>query len=197
MVRGLPKGNALRVLDLATGTADVLIAMASQPGRVASGIGVDPSGGMLAYGRRKLLRRGLEGPFCLVRGDAMRLGLADASFDAATIAFGIRNVADVPLGLREIHRVLRPGGRALVLEFSLPRNVLFRSGYLFYFRHVLPRIGGLLSGDQAAYRYLNETVETFPYGDAFLALLREAGFTELRARPLTFGIATLYEGTRP
>ena len=197
LVKRLPDGQGLRVLDLATGTADVLLAMAADRTRVASGLGVDPSWGMITRGRRKLVKRGLGGAFGLVRGDAMRLGLADASFDAVTIAFGIRNVDDVAAGLSEMRRVLRPGGRALVLEFSLPDNALFRTGYLFYFRHVLPRLGGLISGDSAAYRYLNETVETFPYGDDFLTLMRDAGFGALRAHPLTFGIATLYEGTAP
>ena len=113
-----------------------------------------------------------------------------------TIAFGIRNVPDVRAGLGEMRRVLRPGGRALILEFSIPANRVFRSFYLFYFRNVLPRIGGFISGDAAAYRYLNKTVETFPYGTAFCDLMREAGFTEVAAHPLTFGIATIYTGER-
>jgi len=102
----------------------------------------------------------------------------------------------VSKGLREMYRVLRPGGRALVLEFSLPANGFIRWGYLLYFRNVLPLIGGALSGDSQAYRYLNETVETFPYGDDFCALMRDAGFEDVHAKPLTFGIATLYRGDR-
>ena len=120
-----------------------------------------------------------------------------SSFDAVTISFGIRNVLDVPKGLREMHRVLRPGGRALILEFSLPANAFIRWGYLLYFRNVLPLVGGLVSGDAKAYRYLNETVETFPYGAAFTALMTDAGFENVQAKPLTFGIATLYRGDRP
>ena len=192
----LPQGDALNVLDLATGTADLLISMKKHCPRVQRGTGVDVSFGMLSYGVPKLHALGLADRFRLVRGDAMRLPLPSDHFDAATISFGIRNVLDVGAGLREMHRVLRPGGRVLVLEFSLPGNALFRTGYLFYFRHVLPRIGALLSGDSHAYHYLNQTVETFPYGEAFCALLRDAGFRDVRAFPLTLGIATLYQGDK-
>lgn len=192
----LPAGDTLNVLDLATGTADVLISLERHCPSVQRGTGVDVSFGMLSHGVPKLRALGLAGRFRLVRGDAMRLPLPTDRYDAATISFGIRNVLDVGAGLREMHRVLRPGGRVLVLEFSLPGNALFRAGYLFYFRHVLPRIGALLSGDGHAYRYLNQTVETFPYGEAFCALLREAGFREVKAFPLTLGIATLYQGDK-
>lgn len=197
MARHLPDGEALEVLDLATGTADVLLFLERcSSERIAGGVGVDPSMGMLGFGKKKIARRGLGGKHRLVRGDGRALPFRDACFDAVTISFGIRNVADVGAGLREMRRALKPGGRALILEFSLPRNALFRRLYLFYFRHVLPRIGGLISGDFQAYRYLNATVETFPYGEAFLALMREAGFAEARAHPLTLGIATLYTGDR-
>lgn len=196
IARNLPPGNALRVLDLATGTADVLLELGRQPGRIALGVGVDPSSGMLAFGRKKLAESGFSGIRALVRGDAARLGFQSEVFDAITIAFGIRNVDDPVAGLREMCRVLKPGGRALVLEFSLPGNRIFRLIYLLYFRHILPRIGGLISGDAAAYRYLNKTVEVFPYGEAFCRLMREAGFAEAEARPLTFGIATLYVGRK-
>ena len=192
----LPAGANLEVLDLATGTADLLITMQRHCQRVARGTGVDVSFGMLSFGLPKLTALGLADRFRLVRGDAMCLPLPCERYDAVTISFGIRNVLDVPAGLREMCRILKPGGRALVLEFSLPGNALFRAGYLFYFRHVLPRIGALLSGDGHAYRYLNQTVETFPYGEDFCALLRDAGFREVKAFPLTFGIATLYQGDK-
>ena len=104
---------------------------------------------------------------------------------------------DVENALREIRRALKPGGRALILEFSLPRNLFVRGPYLFYFRHVLPPIGGLIAGDVAAYRYLNESVERFPYGQAFRDILLQAGFANVTAQPLTFGVATLYEGDNP
>ena len=126
----------------------------------------------------------------------MELAVGDEAFDAVTMAFGIRNVPDVGAALKEIHRVLRPGGRALILEFSLPANRWIRRFYLMYFRHVLPRIGGLISGDGRAYRYLNRTVEDFPYGRAFGDLMCEAGFREIELYPLTFGVATLYQGDK-
>ncbi len=194
MGRHLPGRTGQHVLDLATGTADVLIGLCRGTDKVSRGAGLDLSANMLAHGRTKILHARLQDKLTLLRGDACRLGFADASFDAVTMAFGIRNVADVPGTLREIRRVLRTHGRALILEFSLPRNALVRVGYLAYFRYVLPRIGGLVSGDTEAYRYLNRSVEGFPHGEAFCALLREAGFAEVKAFPLTFGIATLYQG---
>lgn len=195
VARLLPDRPNLRVLDLATGTGDVLLSLYRTSGRVRSGVGVDMAGKMLAIGRQKIAAQNLGHELRMVRGDAMTIAFSNASFDAVTIAFGIRNVLDVPEALREMRRILAPGGRALVLEFSLPRNALFRAGYLFYFRHVLPRIGALISGDSYAYRYLNKTVESFPYGDAFCALMRDAGFQDVRAHPQTFGIATIYEGS--
>lgn len=196
MAKHLPEGASLEILDLATGTADVLISLEKHCPRVKRGTGVDLSFGMLSFGLPKLKALGLANRFRLVRGDAMALPLPSERYDAVTISFGIRNVLDVPAGLREMCRILKPGGRALVLEFSLPGNALFRAGYLFYFRHVLPRVGALLSGDGGAYRYLNQTVETFPYGENFCALMRNAGFRDVKAFPLTFGIATLYQGDK-
>ncbi len=196
MNKRIPDGKDLQVLDLATGTADVLIAMEHACKNVTSGIGLDMSGGMLKYGQKKLVAMGLDQKFRLVRGDATCLGLDGGQFDAVTISFGIRNVLDVSQGLREMHRILKPGGRALILEFSLPANRPFRAAYLFYFRHVLPRLGALVSGDTYAYRYLNETVESFPYGEDFCQLMRDAGFEDVTASPLTFGIASLYQGEK-
>lgn len=195
LCRQLPSHSALQLLDLATGTADVLLAMPKYRD-VSFGVGVDPSGGMLQHGWDKIKGRGEAERLRLVRGDAMALSLPDNHFDAVTIAFGIRNVADFEAGLREMHRILKPGGRAIILEFSLPPNRLFRMGYLFYFRHILPRIGGLISGDFAAYRYLNQTVESFPYGDAFRECMERAGFQSTQAHPQTLGIASVYVGEK-
>lgn len=196
MIQCLPEGESLALLDLATGTGDVLINIYRISGRIQSGVGLDMSGGMLRCGRLKLVRQKLTDHLRLMRGDAMAMGLADETFDVATMAFGIRNVPDAPKALRDIHRVLKHGGRALILEFSIPENPLFRILYLFYFRHVLTRIGGWVSGDSQAYKYLNSTVEAFPYGDAFAALMRNAGFIRIEAQALTFGIATLYVGDK-
>lgn len=194
MAATVPDRENLRLLDLATGTADVMLSMTRTRPNVTRAVGLDMSLGMLSHGQRKIRDAHLENQLTLVRGDACQVALADEAFDAVTIAFGIRNVLDVDAALKEMRRVLTPGGRVLLLEFSLPRNWFIRTGYLWYFRHVLPRLGGLISGDGAAYRYLNETAETFPYGDAFCALMTKAGFTEVKHRPLTFGIATLYWG---
>lgn len=196
MIQHLPPGGKLRVLDLATGTADVLLFL-EPSGRIAEGVGLDTAEAMLDHGRAKIARAGLAGRYTLAIGDAMAVPVPDAAFDVVTISFGIRNVRDTPTALREMWRVLKPGGRAVVLEFSLPPNAWLRRLYLFYFRHILPRIGGWLSGDAAAYGYLNRTVETYPHGDAFLDLMRAAGFAGLAREPLTFGIATLYHGDRP
>lgn len=195
LAKRLPEGDKLRVLDLATGTGDVLAGLFRETGRMQFGLGVDKSANMLANGRKKVAE---ASPDCLalVRGDAVSLGLRSEAFDAVTIAFGIRNVPDVEAALRDMRRVLRPGGRALILEFSLPANPVFRALYLTYFRNVLPRIGGWVSGDAAAYRYLNETVERFPYGEDFCELMRGAGFHDVQHETLTFGIATLYWGDR-
>lgn len=191
----LPNGQNLAALDLATGTADQLLALQAT-GQVTGGVGLDLAAEMMKIGRTKLTQLGLDGQFTLVRADACCLPFGDGSFDVVSISFGIRNVLDVELALREMLRVIRPGGRALILEFSLPRNVLMKKLYLFYFRRILPRLGGMISGDSHAYRYLNETVESFPYGESFCALMRTAGFTNVKGTPLTFGIATLYQGDK-
>lgn len=184
-----------KVLDLATGTGDQLLAL-YQSGKVKSGIGVDLADRMLEIGQEKITRAGLESTLTLQHGDAENLPFDSDTLDAVSISFGIRNVTDVPHALEEMHRVLKSGGRALILEFSLPDNRLFRKLYLFYFRKVLPRLGGMISGDRDAYRYLNETVETFPYGEDFCELMREAGFVNIKATALTLGIATLYQGDK-
>jgi demethylmenaquinone methyltransferase/2-methoxy-6-polyprenyl-1,4-benzoquinol methylase len=184
----------LELADIATGTCDMLLSILKRHKDFKSCVGVDMSAGMLELGQKKVENAGLADRVQLVRGDAVNLPLADATVNAVTISFGIRNVIDVPAGLREMRRVLRPGGRAVILEFSLPRNGLIRAGYLFYFRNILPLIGGLISGDSYAYNYLNKTVETFPYGDAFLDLMREAGFINVSASQLTFGVASIYVG---
>ncbi len=190
----LPQDQPLRILDVATGTADVPLFLLKKLPLIEKVIGIDPARKMLTIGRKKIARNGLDAVVTLFPGEAAWLPFADGVFDAVTISFGVRNVADVPLALREMHRVLRPGGRVLVLEFSLPEEPLFRALYLTYFRNVLPRIGALFSRNGKAYRYLNQTVETFPYGKDFLKLLDEAGFQKLKFVPLTFGIATIYSG---
>jgi demethylmenaquinone methyltransferase/2-methoxy-6-polyprenyl-1,4-benzoquinol methylase len=191
----LPDRSNLNVLDLATGTADQLLALYDS-GRVDHGTGTDMAEKMLAIGRKKIEARSLSDRLTLSVGNAEQIPFDADTFDVASMSFGIRNMTDVPGTLREIHRVLKPEGRVLILEFSLPGNRLLKSLYLFYFRHILPRLGATISGDSGAYRYLNETVETFPYGEAFCRLMSEAGFRNVAANRLTFGIATIYQGDK-
>lgn len=189
----------LRLLDLATGTGDQLLALLeTAPNRFASAAGADPAAHMLVRARRKPLPRllGIPQPDW-IEASADNLPFEDGSFDVVTMSFGIRNVPDPLAALREIRRVLAPSGKALILEFSIPGNALIRHSYLFYFRHVLPAIGGFFSGDRDAYRYLNTTVEDFPHGEAFCSLLREAGFESCSARELTAGISSLYTAVAP
>ncbi len=183
-----------RVLDLCTGTADLLIeALGRAPGR--SGVGVDLSFEMLARGASKLLRRGMQGRAALASGDVERLPLRAGLFDGALVAFGIRNVGERRAALAEVLRVLRPGGRLVVLEFSTPPGLLGRL-YRFYFMRVLPRIGSLVSGDAGAYGYLPASVDRFPAPERFADELRAAGFGRVEWQTLTFGIAHLHRGER-
>lgn len=189
---GLREGA--HVLDLCTGTGDLLIeALLSHESN--RGIGIDLSGEMLSRGLEKLRRRGLGCRSALALGDAERLPFREGVFDAAMVAFGIRNVGEVVGALKEVHRALRPGGRLAVLEFQIPRGLL-GSLYRFYFTRVLPRIGGLVSGDRGAYAYLPASVATFPAPESFGALMEQAGFLSVRWRTLTAGIATLHLGDK-
>ncbi len=190
----LPDRAGQIVLDVATGTADLLLSLFDKSDRISSAVGIDLSPKMLRLGLEKIASRRLADKISLVRADALGIPFADNSFDAVTIAFGIRNVADVPRALTEMHRVLKPGGKVLILEFSLPRNRFIRSLYQFHLRGILPRLGAIVSGDSHAYRYLNKTIETFPHGEEFCDVMRKAGFVEVQAAPLTFGIATIYHG---
>ncbi|NIA12468.1 MAG: bifunctional demethylmenaquinone methyltransferase/2-methoxy-6-polyprenyl-1,4-benzoquinol methylase UbiE [Nitrospiraceae bacterium] len=196
LARSLSPHDPRRVLDVATGTGDVLLTLARGLDSLQCGIGLDMATAMLAVGRDKMDRDQHRGILSTLAGDALHIPCADAAFDAVTIAFGIRNVHDVAGALREMYRVLRPGGQLRILEFSLPPNRFVRASYLLYFRHMLPRVGGVISGNPHAYRYLNRTVESFPYGEAFCDILRGQGFESVRAVPLTFGVATLYEAEK-
>ncbi len=197
VARFLRPQQGQHVLDLATGTADQLLVLFEKSNKVKSGIGMDLAEKMLEIGRKKIDKRGLSGILCLKAGDATDIPAHDNQFDAATMSFGIRNVTDVAKALLEVYRVLKPGGRLLVLEFSLPKIRWVCSTYLFYLRHVLPPIGALVSGDPHAYRYLNETIESFPCGETFCEMFRIAGFAAVTTHPMTFGVATIYHGDKP
>ena len=181
-----------RVLDLCTGTADLALALTSPRGGAGSVVGVDFSAEMLRLGQVKTARRRPGGKVRLLRADAERIPLRDAAVDGATIGFGIRNVRDRIAALAEVRRVLRPGGRLAILEFGEPGPAPVRVAYRWYFRHVLPLIGRLGSRHRSAYAYLPASVGAFPAPPAFCELLEQAGFTDVRADPLTFGIVYLY-----
>ena len=178
------------LLDLCTGTGDFgLEALARQELRI---VGLDVAREMMVIGRAKAVRQHLDHRFRFGVGDAENLPLADASVDRATIGFGIRNVADRGRALRELVRVLKPGGRVAILEFGVPPNEIFRGLYFFYATHCLPIIGGLLSGNRQAYEYLPDSIRRFPSPTEFLELAREAGFATTSSESLAFGIVNLY-----
>jgi demethylmenaquinone methyltransferase/2-methoxy-6-polyprenyl-1,4-benzoquinol methylase len=192
LVDFVPEGQNLRLLDLATGTADVALTLCQRCPRITSAIGVDMSETMLQLGQQKVVAASLEERITLKRDDATNLDIDSDSFDCVTIAFGIRNLTDFRAGLSEMHRVLAPGGRLLILEFSIPSNRLVRWFYLPYFQHVLPRIGAVISGDGQAYRYLERTVSSFPHGAEMVRHIEATGFQNVTATPLTFGAVTIY-----
>jgi len=180
-----------RVLDMCTGTADLAIEAATA-GRAGAVIGVDFSSEMLRYASPKIAALGLTRRVLLVRGDATRVPLPDGCCDAAMVAFGIRNVQDPVRGCEEFHRVLAPGGRLAILEFGSPRIPGLRTLYLWYFRYLLPLVGRAISKHRDAYTYLPASVIEFPTGSAFEALLRRAGFADVRFETLSLGIVYLY-----
>lgn len=182
------------ILDVATGTGDFAIQTLSlNPDKV---IGIDISEGMLEVGRKKMMDRGYDAQIELLSGDSENLPFEQNKFDAVIVAFGVRNFENLEKGLAEMHRVLKPGGRMVVLEFSKPRMFPFKQLYNFYFTFILPKIGKLISKDPAAYTYLPESVQAFPDGDNFLGILNRLGFKDTLCKPLTLGISSLYTGIK-
>lgn len=184
-----------RVLDVATGTADLAIELA----RLCPGvdvIGVDPSLGMLEIGRRKVAGAGLTGRIRLEQADGQELPYQDASFDAASVAFGIRNFPDRARGLREMARVVRPGGRVAILELSEPRRGIVSPFARFYIRVLVPRMGSLLAR-APEYRYLQRSIAAFPAAEVFASMMEETGLSDPRVRPLSFGVVHLYTASVP
>lgn len=194
VVRMVGEEPVEHLLDVATGTADLAILGSLKARRVT---GADISEGMLKLGREKVARRGLADRITLVQADSEALPFPDGTFDAVTVAFGVRNFEHLEQGVRDMVRVLRPGGRLFVLEFSRPRKAPFRQLFRFYFHRVMPSVGKAISKDSAAYAYLPKSVDAFPEGADFEQVMRQAGLTEVRSIPLTGGIATLYRGRRP
>jgi len=197
-VAGLLKdGRGGRVADFATGTGDLLIALLRRHPDLAGVVGLDISEPMLAVCREKLRKTGLADRAELVCADASATPFADDTFDAVTMGFGIRNTPDAHATLREMHRILKPGGAALILEFSLPKNRVIRWCHLKYLRHGVPLIGASISGDRQAYRYLNESIEAFLSPSEFCALMREVGFVQVQSAPVTWGVASICQGQKP
>jgi len=188
----LPAGGA--VLDACTGTADVALGFARGV-PTARVVGVDRSAGMLRFGQRKIEKVG--GRVELLECDVLELPFTTGTFDAVTIAFGLRNLPDYARGLGEMTRVLRPGGKLLVLEFCPPQGGIALRGYKFYLKNVLPLIGGLISGSARAYRYLAESIDDFLTRDQIVAMLRDAGLAEVHGQRLTGGIAYIHSGRKP
>lgn len=190
----VPEGGL--VLDVATGTGDVALEIASHTPESVRIVGEDFTRGMLTVCKEKIEASAFRNRIFLVNAPCEAMPHPDRIFDGVTIAFGIRNVVDRMTGLREMFRVLKPGGRVVILEFSSPRNRLIKPLYQFYFRRVLPCLGGLFSR-RSAYQYLPDSVQEFPDQETFKALMNEAGFSDLCHVDLTFGIATVYVGVRP
>lgn len=195
-IASLQLAGGERILDVCAGTGD--LAIAAVRARPAAGrvVGIDFAAAMLAVGRDKLVRARLEDRVAFVRGDATCIPANDESFDAVTMGFGIRNVADVPAACREIRRVLKPGGRIAILEFAVPTVPGFSQIYLWYLRHVLPRIGRAVSRHDGAYGYLHASIDAFTAPDEFVKILRQCGFVAIEPVSLTFGSVFLYAAER-
>jgi demethylmenaquinone methyltransferase/2-methoxy-6-polyprenyl-1,4-benzoquinol methylase len=182
------------ILDIATGTGDFAIeALSLKPEKVT---GVDISEGMLAVGREKIRRQKLEGRIELQLGDSEKLAFPDNSFDAVIVSFGVRNFENLAKGLADMHRVVKPGGVCVVLEFSKPRKFPFKQLYHFYSHQILPLVGKAVSKDDSAYRYLPKSVQAFPDGKDFTGILEKVGFTATQCISLTFGVCSIYTGRK-
>ncbi|MEO0311334.1 MAG: bifunctional demethylmenaquinone methyltransferase/2-methoxy-6-polyprenyl,4-benzoquinol methylase [Bacteroidota bacterium] len=182
------------ILDIATGTADLaLAALALNPEKI---IGIDISEDMLAKGREKIKRKKLAHKIELLQGDSEQLIFEDNKFDAVTVAFGVRNFENLDKGLKEIFRVLKPGGQCSILEFSKPKSGLIKPFYNIYTKNITPKLGKWISGDDRAYTYLHDSVQAFPEGEAFIKHLDQAGFKNLKQKRVTFGTVTIYQGKK-
>ncbi len=193
-IKQLKNQGCKRVLDVATGTGDMAIKIYEILG--CEVVGTDISDGMLQIGKAKIERLGLTEHINLLQADSIRLPFNDNEFDAITVAFGVRNYEDLEAGLRDMARVLKVGGRMVILEFSKPRKFPIRNFYMFYFRRILPLLGGVFSKDKRAYEYLPESVLAFPDGEDFLEIMKKSGVTPLKTISLTGGIASIYVGQK-
>jgi len=186
--------NPETILDIATGTGDLAILMANTSAKKI--IGLDISAGMLDVGRKKIEVKNLSDKIELILADSENMPFEDNTFDAITVAFGVRNFENLEVGLAEILRVLKPGGIFVILETSNPTKFPFKQGYVFYTKNILPLIGKLFSKDNSAYGYLSESASVFPFGEALNNILRKIGFIDVTAMPQTFGVATIYSASK-
>ena len=186
--------NPKNVLDVATGTGDLAIMLSKTPAEKI--VGIDISAGMLDIGKKKIAHKNLSQIIEMRQEDSEALTFADNSFDAVTVAFGIRNFETLEKGLAEILRVLKPGGIFVILETSVPEKFPFKQGYQFYSKNILPLIGKMFSKDDVAYGYLSESAAAFPYGEALNNILSKIGFIDVQAMPQTFGVATIYSASK-
>ena len=182
------------ILDIATGTGDLAISLAKTEAKKI--IGLDISDGMLEVGRKKIIKKKLNSTIEMVIGDSENLPFESNSFDAITVAFGVRNFEQLDKGLSEILRVLKPKGIFVILETSVPIKTPFKQGYNLYTKYMLPLIGKLFSKDRSAYSYLSESASLFPFGESLNNILREIGFIEVKDHPQTFGVATIYTASK-
>ena len=182
------------ILDIATGTGDLAINLAETNAEKI--IGLDISSGMLEIGKEKIKRKNLDSKIEMVLGDSENMPFDDNSFDAITVAFGVRNFETIENGLKEILRVLKPGGTFVILETSIPDKTPYKQGYNFYTKNILPLIGRVFSKDRSAYKYLCESASQFPYGEALNNILRNIGFINVEDLPQTFGVATIYKASK-
>ena len=182
------------ILDIATGTGDLAINLAKTG--ASKIVGLDISSGMLEIGKSKIKNRGLDQKIDMVLGDSEQMPFEANSFDAITVAFGVRNFEDLEQGLKDIYRVLKPGGTFVILETSVPTKTPFKQGYQFYSKAILPLIGRVFSKDKSAYQYLSESASVFPYGEALNNILRKIGFINVEDFPQTFGVATIYKSSK-
>jgi demethylmenaquinone methyltransferase/2-methoxy-6-polyprenyl-1,4-benzoquinol methylase len=182
------------ILDIATGTGD--FAIQSLKLNPESVIGIDISEGMIHHGQQKIKKRNLNDKIELLLGDSENLAFEDNKFGAVIVAFGVRNFENLSKGLSEMYRVLNKNGTVVILEFSKPSKFPFKQVYNLYFKYILPKIGKMVSRDHSAYTYLPESVQVFPEGNDFLTILSNVGFKEVRCIPLTFGISSIYTGTK-
>ncbi len=186
--------NPDTILDIATGTGDLAINLAET--NASKIIGLDISSGMLEIGKDKIKKKHLDSKIEMVLGDSENMPFNDNTFDAITVAFGVRNFETLENGLKEIYRVLKPNGAFVILETSIPTKTPYKQGYVFYSKNILPLIGKLFSKDKSAYNYLSESASVFPYGEALNNILRKIGFINVEDFPQTFGVATIYKSSK-